>query len=272
MPAINPRVDYDRIAPLYDEPSRDYRADPFLQRFLDAKNQGLTVAYSVMDIGCGTGKQLAANHLVHPGLHLVGLDLFRGMLKQAQERSRTVGWVQADCTRAPIASESFDFVTSQFSYHHVKNKPAMLAQAFRLLRPGGRFVITNLDPWAMEDWIVYQFFPASRRRDFEDFLPLKDLITLLEATGFHDVAMERQTSRSDEKLVTFLEYAQQRYRTSQLMVISDREYEQGLSRLEREISSRPFGAQVSSMISIVWISGDKPGGLEYSTESHAATG
>jgi ubiquinone/menaquinone biosynthesis C-methylase UbiE len=261
MSVFQPRVDYDQIAHLYDEPGRDYSADPFLQQFLDEKDPCLINTYSILDIGCGTGKQLAANRSDYPELHLVGLDLFRGMLRQAQERCRNVDWIQADCTCSPLSSGSFDYVTSQFSYHHVEDKPALMAQVFRLLKPQGRFVITNLDPWAMKDWIIYQYFPASCRRDFDDFLPLEQLTTLLASTGFRDVEVERQTSMSDDELETFLDYARQRYRTSQLMAIPDRDYEQGISRLEKEASRRPAGARKSSTISIVRISAHKPSKL-----------
>jgi ubiquinone/menaquinone biosynthesis C-methylase UbiE len=265
MSVAKQRVDYDKIAHLYDEPGRDYGADPFLRKILADIIPGRLTTCSILDIGCGTGKQQEANHSAFPNIHLVGLDLFRGMLNQARERCQSVDWIQADCTRSPFSNRSFDYVTSQFSYHHVEDKPAMIAQVHRLLKPDGRFVITNLDPWAMKDWIVYQFFPASQRRDFDDFLEREQLIFLLESAGFRGIHVERQTSNSDEPMEKFLEYARQRYRTSQLMVITDREYDQGLSRLEREVGRRPAGARMSSTISIVRITADKPSEMGLST-------
>jgi SAM-dependent methyltransferase len=253
------RVDYDQIAHLYDEPGRDYSADPFLKRFLDEKDPGLITTCSVLDIGCGTGKQLAANYAAYPEFRLVGLDLFRGMLEQARTRCREVDWVQGDCTCQPFADESFNYLTSQFSYHHVRDKRALIAEAYRLLRPGGQFILTNLDPWAMEDWIVYQFFPASQRRDFDDFLPLERLVALLELDGFHDIQKERETNRTDEDLGKFLDYASQRYRTSQLMVLEDADYMDGVSRLKEVMDKGPAGVRRQSTISLVWIRAEKPG-------------
>jgi ubiquinone/menaquinone biosynthesis C-methylase UbiE len=50
-----PRVNYDRIAPLYDEPERDHPLDSNLFEFLAANDHPEPVR--VLDVGCGTGKQ-----------------------------------------------------------------------------------------------------------------------------------------------------------------------------------------------------------------------
>ena len=55
------RLNYDEIAERYDEPARDHVVDPDLVRFLTARSEPPTSAVRVLDIGCGTGKQLAAN-------------------------------------------------------------------------------------------------------------------------------------------------------------------------------------------------------------------
>lgn len=49
------RVNYDLIAHLYDEPGRDYDTDPNLVKFLKKKAD---LRIRILDMGCGTGKQL----------------------------------------------------------------------------------------------------------------------------------------------------------------------------------------------------------------------
>jgi ubiquinone/menaquinone biosynthesis C-methylase UbiE len=155
------RVNYDLIAQLYDEPGRDYDIDPDLVEFLREKTDPQFSHLRILDMGCGTGKQLAANHDKIPNMQSVGLDLFHGMLLQADKRCAGINWVQGDSANPPFADDSFDYITNQFSYHHVQDKNGMISAIFRVLKPRGRFVITNLDPWSMPGWIVYTYFPVS---------------------------------------------------------------------------------------------------------------
>lgn len=252
------RVNYDLIANLYDEPSRDYEPDQNLVDFLNERTDQHCSSIRILDMGCGTGKQLAANHNKFNELKMIGLDWFHGMLEQARNRCPDITWVQGDSAAAPFSSGSFDYITNQFSYHHVQNKKRMLTSVFRILKPNGRFVITNLDPWSMPQWIVYKYFPTSMERDLDDFLPVEELTTLMEKTGFCDVHTTYRHERSKKKLNDFLAYASQRHRTSQLMVIPDRDYEAGIANLKAGIASLGLDSHVASEISLVWIVGDKP--------------
>lgn len=248
------RVDYDLIAHMYDEPGRNYDADPQLIEFLARKDIQKS---HILDIGCGTGKQLAADHEEFPELQIVGLDLFHGMLYQAHQRCKAITWIQGDSTNPPFGNDRFDYITNQFSYHHVQNKPRLIAETYRILKPGGRFVITNLDPWSMAGWIVYNYFPASWKRDLADFLPVDELVSQMEKNGFCRVQVKRVHSRSEENLNEFLRYAGQRHRTSQLIAIQDHEYEADLSRLKEQVVKFGRESRISSEICLVRIIGDK---------------
>jgi ubiquinone/menaquinone biosynthesis C-methylase UbiE len=248
------RVNYDLIAHLYDEPGRNYDADTNLINFLQ---QTSSSQVRILDMGCGTGKQLAANYKIFPELQTIGLDLFHGMLLQAQKRSNEIIWIQGDNTNLPFRNDSFDYVTNQFSYHHVQNKLRFIAEAYRILKSGGRFVITNLDPWSMADWTVYKYFPASWERDLSDFLPVDKLIFHLEKAGLNNIQVKRDYKRTEENLSVFLGYASQRHRTSQLITIQDHEYEAGLGRLKEQVVKFGREFQVSSEICLVRVIGDK---------------
>ena len=252
------RVDYDRIAHLYDEPLRDHVPDLDLEEYLLEHPQPGAASLLILDMGCGTGKQLASNREKYPDMTMVGLDLFWGMLTQAQKRCTAISWVQGDSSATPFADCSFDYATSQFSYSHVLDKKGLFSEAFRILKHGGRYAMTHIDPWSMPDWLVYRYFPAAKRRDFKDFLTVESFIERMLQTGFINTVARR--TYHIEKLSTreFLDYASQRYRTSQLMVISDQSYEQGLNKLQEDIKQYGDSWELESEICLVTITGDKP--------------
>src|SRR5215831_4450627 len=139
----SPHVNYDAIASRYDtQPYRTKTVDPQLLAFLEqrAPLEGL----ALLDVGCGTGNQLVANRGVVPGAWLVGVDRSVGMLRQAQRKAPEITWVQADGALLPFREQGFDFVTCQYAMHHIHDKAAMLGAVFRVLRPGGRFVLSNI--------------------------------------------------------------------------------------------------------------------------------
>jgi ubiquinone/menaquinone biosynthesis C-methylase UbiE len=255
------RVNYDQIAHLYDEPGRNYGPDPYLSKFLEERTDLSHESIHVLDMGCGTGKQLTANKKKYPKIKMVGLDLFQGMLNQAKKRSQDITWIQGDSTNTLLDSNSFDFISNQFSYHHIQDKNKLFTETFRILKPKGRFVITNLNPWSMPNWVVYQFFPAARDRDFRDFLPIEALTSLLNSVGFINVQVKFQLKEENVNLSEFMGYAGQRHRTSQLICIQDEEYKNGIIELAKMIKDFGVDHCVTSQMCLVWITADKPGGI-----------
>jgi ubiquinone/menaquinone biosynthesis C-methylase UbiE len=250
------RVDYDQIAHLYDERIRDHPPDTNLAAFLENRSKS---DVSVLDVGCGTGKQLAVNRSEYPGIRLVGLDRFREMLKIAMARCGSVTWIQGDGTCLPFLDSSFDYACNQFSYPHIRNKEALMAELFRALKPGGRFVMSNIDPWRMPKWNIYRFFPEARVLDEQDFLPVADFVRRMEAAGFGNIRTEHIDIPLEESLNGFLEYASTRHRNSQFIAISDEAYRKGLERIEDTVrqANDPDAMEDASII-VVRIAGDKP--------------
>lgn len=252
------RVNYDQIAHLYDEPLRDHPVNPDLLAYLEERPHLSPATMRVLDVGCGTGKQLAAIHGRFPEMQLIGLDRFMGMLRQAQRRGPAVHWAQGDGVTMPFPANSFDFASNQFSYHHVQRTEQFLGELYRVLRPGGRFAMLNIDPWAMPNWNIYQFFPAALERDYQDFMPPDRFASLMAQAGFRDVQVTHRHFPQEENLANFLAGASMRHRTSQFIALSDADYEAGLQRIKArlaEAEGRPV--TFHSDFCLVTVVGDK---------------
>lgn len=248
------RVNYDKIAHLYDEPLRDHSVDPNLLAFLKQRPDRKPSSLRVLDVGCGTGKQQTANQAHISELQLVGLDLFYGMLQQAQKRGPAVNWLQGDGARLPFAADTFDYVCNQFSYPHIQQKELFIREVYRVLKQGGRFCLQNIDPWEMPNWHIYRYFPAAQEIDTQDFLPVGRLVALLEAAGFTGIDIAREYIHLNQSLSDFYSYAAQRYRSSQFMAITDEAYAAGLARITADLQVKET---IECDICLITITADK---------------
>jgi ubiquinone/menaquinone biosynthesis C-methylase UbiE len=239
----SPRVNYDEIAHLYDsQPHRARAADLELLTFA-RERAGPDLA--VLDIGCGTGNQLIADLGALPNIRYTGLDRSFGMLREARRKASDIAWVQADGAALPFAARSFDFVCSQFAFHHIKDRVGMLHAVFRVLRPGGRFVLRNLCPQESGGWLYYEYFPEAQLVDLRDFWAPGRVIGTMQAAGFVGVTAAYEHLRFEQNLPAWLEIVRRRDTCSQLQAISDAAYQAGVTRLERDIAdpSRPRSCQ-----------------------------
>jgi SAM-dependent methyltransferase len=254
-----PRVDYDSIAHLYDEPGRDHAVDARLLAFLDERPDLGRDTVRVLDVGCGTGKLLVANRAALPAAVLLGLDRYRRMLRIAARRGSGVAWVQGDGARLPLLAGWADYATSQFSYQHIADREGFLREVYRVLRPNGRFVMMNIDPWSMPGWAIYQYFPEAFERDEYDFLPAEAFAERLAGVGFTGIRVERRHRTTREDLSGFLAYATDRYRASQLMAIADSAYQAGLDRIRQQLlAAGGDPVEIDSESCLVTVVGDRP--------------
>ena len=252
------RVDYDEIARQYDDPSRDHGVDANLIAFLHERGASASPDVCILDVGCGTGKQVHANRIAFPDATIIGTDMSIGMLNVARERSPAAPWVQGDGSALPFRGDAFHYVSNQFSYPHMQHKERFIAEALRVLRPGGRFVMTNIDPWSMPDWALYRFFPVARDLDYRDFLTGERFCGVMGDAGFANIEARREHRDTRENPRELLAYASERHRTSHFMAMSDEEYRAGIRRLEQASVSAQPGDTVPSENCLITIRGDKP--------------
>jgi len=128
---------FDRIAPLYDlaMPPADGAA---LAAGLDHAARPIE---RLLDVGGGSGRAAAA--LTGPDITVV--DASVGMLSRAR-RGRGLSGLAADAGRLPFRDASVDAVTVVDAFHHLPDHEAALAEAARVLAPGGALAVREFDP------------------------------------------------------------------------------------------------------------------------------
>lgn len=111
---------------------------------------------AALDVCCGSGDVAALlAAAVGPAGHVVGLDFAPAMIERARgkEGGRPAGralraavdWRVGDATSLPFADASFDAVTIAYGLRNVADPDAALAEAFRVLRPGGRCAVLDFN-------------------------------------------------------------------------------------------------------------------------------
>ena len=101
----------------------------------------------ILETAAGTGIVTAAVHDALPGAEIVATDLNQDMLDVAAERIRSdkVRFQQVDAQSLPFPDGSFDHVLCQFGVMFYPDKVAANAEARRVLRDGGRYLLAIWD-------------------------------------------------------------------------------------------------------------------------------
>jgi demethylmenaquinone methyltransferase/2-methoxy-6-polyprenyl-1,4-benzoquinol methylase len=200
---------FDRIAPRYDRMNRllTGRLD---QRWRRDLVRALRVGRSdtVLDLACGTGDFAELCRAL--GATVIGLDFSRGMLAAARSRlGAQVDLVQGDALRLPLADASVDVAVSGFALRNFAALPPVFAELARVLRPGGRLGLLEVDRprnavvraghslyfdravpllgRLLADGAAYSYLPKSTV-----YLPPEpELLAMLEGVGFTGVRKQK---------------------------------------------------------------------------------
>jgi len=135
---------FDRIAPRYDLVNRvmTFGGDQRWRRGLVARLK-VEPGDRVLDLACGTGDFAALCR--KRGARAVGVDFSWGMLRAASAREADIPWVQGDALRLPFGDGTFTVVVSGFALRNFTDLPAAFAEAARVLVPGGRLGLLEVD-------------------------------------------------------------------------------------------------------------------------------
>ncbi|HST29246.1 MAG TPA: class I SAM-dependent methyltransferase [Chthoniobacterales bacterium] len=131
---------WERVAGKYDA-TWSTSTRQFIQPLLDSTKVSATM--SVLDVGCGPGYvSVAASER---GATPTGLDFSQEMIAIAKRMFPKIEFRQGDAQRLAFDGATFDRVVANFSLLHLAHPERAMAEAHRVLKPGGRFGFTT---WA----------------------------------------------------------------------------------------------------------------------------
>lgn len=131
------KTSYRFIAPLYDIFLRRATAPSRRRSLSRLPQQGKS---QVLISGSGTGLDFP---FLHPGHQYTSLDLTAAMQELSYSRAKNLNmeWVRGDSMSLPFANESFDYVVLHLIVAVVPDTARCLAEASRVLKPGGRILV-----------------------------------------------------------------------------------------------------------------------------------
>lgn len=160
---------------------------------------------TVLDLGSGAGIDcfLAARQ-VGPTGHVIGVDMTHEMIARAREGARKGGYENVEfrlgeIEALPVADETVDVIISNCVLNLSTNRERVLAEALRVLRPGGRAVVSDLvsdepvpEVLAGDVNAVAGCLPTQRDRYVGEF----------EAAGFTGVRITHETRYPDDYILS----------------------------------------------------------------------
>ncbi len=139
---------YSTLAPVYELWARVTESGP-RRRVLNLAN--VRNGEDILEVATGTGAQLVSLARRNPSGHTTGVELADGMLAQARKRLQAAGLssvelVRGDALRLPFDHASFDVLVNAYMLDLLAREDIVraLAEFKRVMRPGGRLILSNM--------------------------------------------------------------------------------------------------------------------------------
>ena len=151
------------------------------------EDAGVQHGDDVVDLGCGTGALTRAAAAASRTGHVTGVDLSAEMVAHARRLGGGAHYVEGDISRLTQPAGSVDVVVSALALHHVdpEARDAVLAGAFRVLKPKGRLLIAEFVP---PGWLPQ----AARPQRMMAADPRGDLVDRMARAGFRAIESRRR--------------------------------------------------------------------------------
>jgi 2-polyprenyl-6-hydroxyphenyl methylase/3-demethylubiquinone-9 3-methyltransferase len=146
----------------------------------------------VLDVGCGGG--FLALQMAAEGHSVTALDVDESVFAAARSRASelTIDWVSGRAEALPFADESFDAVCVMDVLEHVNEPEVVVAEAARVLRPGGKLLVHTFNrtfwAWLLADRGMQWFVPGAQDvHDWHYFIRPQEIEFWLRMLGFKEI-------------------------------------------------------------------------------------
>ena len=193
---------------------RTHREAHQLHNRLLAERAGIMGKDRVLDAGCGMGGSslwLAETY----GAHVAGITVSSEQVREAQQATKQrnlehlVSFSVQDYTATNFKNDSFDVVWAFESVCHSLNKRNFLAEAFRVLRPGGRLVMGDYfrrsRSWSADD--EKYFHLAVDGSAVPDLDTPEEFFNSMSEVGFQDINFDDRTAQIERSLRKLYHFA-----------------------------------------------------------------
>lgn len=202
------------IQDAYNEWSGTYDSDDNLTRDLDQQVTKTTLTGlhfdSILEIGCGTGKNTAFFSQIGQSIHAV--DFSRGMIEKARVkvRAKNVHFSMMDITQKwDFEGQIFDLIVCNLVLEHVRDLPTVFSEAARTLQPEGRFFINELHPFRQYDGKKARFQRDKETVEVDAFIHhISDFLNAARTSGLTLVQLNEFWHEADQsrppRIVSFM--------------------------------------------------------------------
>ena len=184
---------FSRAAATYDSSaSLQQRVATKLRSHLPTFNREYPL--TMLDMGCGTGRETAALQLHYPKASLAGLDLSEGMLAYARSHylPEKGTWIQGDIEHMPFADNTFVLVFSSLAVQWCESLGNVLAEVYRVLKPGGWFLFSTLAEGSLDE-LRQAWLSVDNQQHVNSYLSLKRQESYISQSEFYVSSLYQKT-------------------------------------------------------------------------------
>lgn len=158
---------------------------------------GIKKGDTVIDLGSGAGNDcFVARHETGPEGKVIGIDFTRAMIEKARINSEklrfnNVEFREGDIDNMPVNDQTADVVVSNCVLNLVPDKPKVLAEIYRVLKPGGHFSISDI--------VLVGELPSALREDAEMYagcvagaIQKEDYLQYIKDAGFENLKLQKE--------------------------------------------------------------------------------
>ncbi len=172
----------------YEKQTKDDKHLELLLSLLQDERQG-----TIVDLGTGTGYIAFPLAKEHSNAKIVGLDIVEETLKRnnqkvTEEQIANLTFVAYDGVKMPFEDGSIDAVITRYALHHFPDIEQTFCELKRILKPGGKLIISDPTPNEKDDVRFVDKFMQMKPDGHIKFYTIGEYKEMLEKAGFQFVS------------------------------------------------------------------------------------